>query len=290
MSFRNVLIVVGILLITPFIVKAEEAQSVNGNSTPNIVSSVDAGDTVNAAPTSSLPIVLGENTVTLHLDQGFVGHPVKFDLFDGEVVVAWDAKTLIAPTVLTVARTRGGTGDAGRIEAGKGIAIQFEDVAAVSASGTVRLTMKADRPPGKFEQAHVKMFAGSSSSTADAAFAKNSIALSVRASAEAAYAPFYSSGIMRSGLASWYRYKGGLFAASPDVPKGTKLKVARQDDPSRFVIVTVNDWGPDRKIHPERVVDLDRIAFQKIGNPRGGVLAVTVEVVASDVIATLRNA
>jgi rare lipoprotein A (peptidoglycan hydrolase) len=63
------------------------------------------------------------------------------------------------------------------------------------------------------------------------------------------------------------------------VPKGTKLKVSRQDDPSRFVIVTVNDYGPDRKKHPERAIDLDKVAFTKIGNPRGGVLAVTVEVV-----------
>ncbi len=278
MSFRNVLIAVGILLIVPFVVKADETPAVDGNPIPVAVSA-DVGTPSDAVATTSVPTVLSEETVTLHLDQGFVGRPASFELFDGEAVVAWDAKALVAPTTLTVSRTRGGTGDAGQIEAGKGIAIHFDDAGAVSASGTFRLTMIADHPPGKSERAHVKIFSGASSSTVDAAFAKDMIKVTVRASADAIYAPYFSSGIMHAGLATWYRYKGGLFAASPDVPKGTKLKVAREDDPSRFVVVTVNDWGPDRSKYPDRVIDLDRVAFKKIGNTRGGVLAVTVEVI-----------
>jgi rare lipoprotein A (peptidoglycan hydrolase) len=35
-------------------------------------------------------------------------------------------------------------------------------------------------------------------------------------------------------------------------------------------------------VHPDRVIDLDYAAFERIGNPRGGVLAVNVEVLSED--------
>jgi len=86
----------------------------------------------------------------------------------------------------------------------------------------------------------------------------------------------FSNGIMEKGVASWYRYKNGDFAASPDYPKGTKLKVTNLAN-SKSVIVTVNDFGPDRSIHPDRVIDLDRVAFAKIADPSAGVAVVAVE-------------
>lgn len=86
----------------------------------------------------------------------------------------------------------------------------------------------------------------------------------------------FANGIMEKGVASWYRYKGGDFAASPDYPKGTKLKVTNLVN-FKSVIVTVNDYGPDRSIHPERVIDLDRVAFAKIADPSAGVVVVSVE-------------
>ena len=84
------------------------------------------------------------------------------------------------------------------------------------------------------------------------------------------------SDIMEQGMASWYRYKNGDFAASPDYPKGSKLKVTNVEN-GKSVIVVVNDYGPDRSIHPERVIDLDRMAFQKIASPSLGVVEVVVE-------------
>jgi len=86
----------------------------------------------------------------------------------------------------------------------------------------------------------------------------------------------FESDIMEQGSASWYRYKNGDFAASPDYAKGTKLKVTNIAN-GKSVIVTVNDYGPDRSIHPERVIDLDRVAFQKIASPSLGVVEVLVE-------------
>lgn len=86
----------------------------------------------------------------------------------------------------------------------------------------------------------------------------------------------FSKEIMEKGIASWYRYKGGDFAASPDYAKGTKLKVTNLAN-HKSVIVAVNDYGPDRSVHPERIIDLDRVAFAKIADPSAGVIVVSVE-------------
>lgn len=82
------------------------------------------------------------------------------------------------------------------------------------------------------------------------------------------------------GEASWYAYKNGLFAASRDFPKGTKLKVTNQSDSNnrgKSVIITVNDCGPEAWTN--RIIDLDKIAYQQIGNLGGGVMPVKIEIV-----------
>ena len=78
------------------------------------------------------------------------------------------------------------------------------------------------------------------------------------------------------GQASWYTYKNGNFAASPDFPTGSKLRVYNTAN-NKFVDVEVNDYGPDRNLHPGRVVDLDKKAFAKIASLREGVIGVRVE-------------
>ncbi|OGY41204.1 MAG: hypothetical protein A2Y82_02050 [Candidatus Buchananbacteria bacterium RBG_13_36_9] len=82
--------------------------------------------------------------------------------------------------------------------------------------------------------------------------------------------------IMTEGTASWYKYKGCDCAASPDYPKGTKLKVTNLKN-DKSVIVKVNDWGPDRSVHPDRVIDLDVVAFKKIATKSAGLCQVKVE-------------
>ncbi|MBI4599107.1 RlpA-like double-psi beta-barrel domain-containing protein [Candidatus Uhrbacteria bacterium] len=83
--------------------------------------------------------------------------------------------------------------------------------------------------------------------------------------------------ILESGKASWYGYRNCLCAASPDYPKGSYLVVSRTDDPTRAVTVLVNDYGPDRNVHPERAIDLDRVAFEKLASLGAGVLNVRVQ-------------
>ncbi len=76
---------------------------------------------------------------------------------------------------------------------------------------------------------------------------------------------------VKTGHASWYAYKYCDCAASPDFPKGSLLQVTNLDN-GKSVDVIVNDYGPDRSIFPQRVIDLDKIAFQQLGNLRDGVL------------------
>ncbi len=84
--------------------------------------------------------------------------------------------------------------------------------------------------------------------------------------------------VMTSGKASWYKFKEGLFAASPDFPRGTVLRVHNVAN-KKFVDVTINDYGPDRAIHPDRVIDLDRVAFAKIASLGAGIIDVRIEVI-----------
>lgn len=82
--------------------------------------------------------------------------------------------------------------------------------------------------------------------------------------------------ILTAGQVSWYAYKNGNFAASPDFPKGSKLRVYNIAN-NKFVDVEINDYGPDRNLHPGRVIDLDKKAFAKIASLRDGVINVKVE-------------
>ena len=87
---------------------------------------------------------------------------------------------------------------------------------------------------------------------------------------------FSNSEIPVIGRASWYAYKNGNFAASPDFPKGSKLRVYNTEN-SKFVDVEINDYGPDRNLHPGRVIDLDKVAFAKIASLGEGIIDVRVE-------------
>jgi D-alanyl-D-alanine endopeptidase (penicillin-binding protein 7) len=93
---------------------------------------------------------------------------------------------------------------------------------------------------------------------------------------EARVAVFSYPDVPIAGRASWYSYKKGLFAASPDYPKGSKLRVFNMEN-KKFVDVVVNDYGPDRSKHPDRIVDLDKVAFKKIASTGQGTVKVRVE-------------
>lgn len=89
-------------------------------------------------------------------------------------------------------------------------------------------------------------------------------------------AVFDNPDILSVGKASWYKYKGGDFAASPDFPKGSILRVYNTGN-GKFVDVKINDFGPERDLFPDRVIDLDKVAFGKISPVSDGIINVKIE-------------
>ena len=78
-----------------------------------------------------------------------------------------------------------------------------------------------------------------------------------------------------SGMASWYSCCGGLFAASTKFKKGSVLRVINLAN-NKYVDVIVNDYGPDNTRYPDRIIDLDRVAFQKIAHLESGLISIII--------------
>lgn len=84
---------------------------------------------------------------------------------------------------------------------------------------------------------------------------------------------FMKLGKAAKGQGTWYAYQGGLFAASTTIPRGNYAKVTNTAN-GKSVVVQINDYGPQGK---GRVIDLDKVAFQKIAPLAAGVIGVKVE-------------
>lgn len=80
-------------------------------------------------------------------------------------------------------------------------------------------------------------------------------------------------GKVTRGGGTWYAYTGTMACASLEHPKGTWLRVTNTAS-GKQVIVQVNDSGPYGK---GRIIDLDKVAFQKIADLGAGVVNVKVE-------------
>ncbi|HOW60588.1 MAG TPA: G5 domain-containing protein [Candidatus Moranbacteria bacterium] len=80
-------------------------------------------------------------------------------------------------------------------------------------------------------------------------------------------------GKANKGQGTWYAWKGGLFAASTTLPRGAYAKVTNAEN-GKSVVVQINDYGPQGK---GRIIDLDKVAFEKIASLGAGVIGVKVE-------------
>ncbi|MDD5527649.1 MAG: RlpA-like double-psi beta-barrel domain-containing protein [Patescibacteria group bacterium] len=89
-------------------------------------------------------------------------------------------------------------------------------------------------------------------------------------------AVFSDPAVLVVGKSSWYAYKKGNFAASVDFPKGSKLRVYNIDN-NKSVDITINDFGPERDKFPDRILDLDAVAFKKIASRGAGVINVRIQ-------------
>lgn len=87
-----------------------------------------------------------------------------------------------------------------------------------------------------------------------------------------------SSGATLYGRASWVRASLGAGYMAARMPRGTVLRVC---GPLACFTGKVNDYGPSRRLHPDRIVDLSRARFAKVcGDPETlGTCAVRVWVV-----------
>jgi uncharacterized protein YabE (DUF348 family) len=80
-------------------------------------------------------------------------------------------------------------------------------------------------------------------------------------------------GSAQTGQGTWYTYLGGMYAASLTIPRGGYARVTNTTT-GKSVIVQINDSGPYGK---GRIIDLDKVAFQKIADIGAGVINVKVE-------------
>lgn len=85
----------------------------------------------------------------------------------------------------------------------------------------------------------------------------------------------------QEGMASWYAFRDCYCAASHIYKRGSKLKVTNISGSVRhgnYIVVTVNDYGPDPNIHPDRPIDLDKVAYSALAASLGsGLMMVRVE-------------
>lgn len=80
-------------------------------------------------------------------------------------------------------------------------------------------------------------------------------------------------GKANKGQGTWYSYMGGMFAASTTIPEGSYAKVTNAAT-GKSIVVQINDYGPQGK---GRIIDLDKVAFQKIAPLGAGIIGVKVE-------------
>ena len=78
----------------------------------------------------------------------------------------------------------------------------------------------------------------------------------------------------RVGIASWYRYKHCLCAASTEFKKGSRLMVTRLSN-GKSITVIVNDYGPEEAMN--RIIDLDSVAYKQLGPLGSGIMRVRIE-------------
>ncbi|MFZ2153783.1 MAG: G5 domain-containing protein [Candidatus Moraniibacteriota bacterium] len=84
-------------------------------------------------------------------------------------------------------------------------------------------------------------------------------------------------GKSHTGLASWYAHTGTMAAANPWLPMGSYVKVTNKDN-GKSVIVKINDRGP---FGPNRIIDLDKVAFEKIASLGQGIANIKMEEVTN---------
>ncbi|MBI5655097.1 RlpA-like double-psi beta-barrel domain-containing protein [Candidatus Uhrbacteria bacterium] len=224
-----------------------------------------------AVPTASN--AAAPESQVLHIDPGFIGHPVSLDVLENNVRIAWQKDDLLYESDIYIDVTSSTAATSSELsvvwsssyalgDQGVELGIKPEFGPVTTTSAWEDIVVETKEPFGDWKRPAMKIKDGY---------------LTVRVGPEIQARLVVVPRGMRSGEATWYKYKAGMFAASPDFPKGTKLRVAVKGKPENSIIITVNDYGPDRRLFPSRVIDLDSVAFKKLSPLSAGKLQVTVE-------------
>jgi rare lipoprotein A (peptidoglycan hydrolase) len=204
-----------------------------------------------------------------YLDWGFVGRPVSLDVNGGKTIVSWEAGDLTAPTMLMIEIEKDvdALAPSGVTFGQEVVHLTWADPYHLSARG-VKITTQDGCNPGDWTTCELYRKDGETWVRAPQSRAYGHVR--VRAGTR-------QGDFMRSGGASWYKYKNCRCAASPDFPKGTRLRVRSVADPKKYTVIRVNDYGPERNLFPDRAIDLDAVAFKELAPLGAGVIRVTIE-------------
>jgi len=231
----------------------------------------------------ALPVDGGSGFIPMFLDQGFLGRDVDLDLSDYGARIKFANGELTAPGVLTfISEPETSTTSRSGLSAfGPRVHLDWTTNTEKSPTST-DLTLKNPSCGAKAFRACAleEVYQGKVRIIRPAKAVSGSARGQVRLGADVRLVE--TGNYMTAGDASWYAYKKCLCAASPDFPKGTYVRVTRSDDPSKTVVVRINDYGPERDKFPKRAIDLDKVAFAELASTRAGVIQVNVEPLAPD--------
>ncbi len=229
----------------------------------------------------------GSSFTPLFLDSGFMGREVNLDLPELDVKVNFSNTDIPHPGVLTIVteQNKNSTSSLSNTIVHDQITLNWQTNAPVSPESAL-LTIYTDKCAELKDQQCVleQDVFGNIEIIKPEKTDENSFTARVALNAKLRLVyiamedqPEEDPGYMTEGYASWYAYKNCNCAASPDFPKGSYVKVTRVSDPTKSVVVRINDYGPERDIFPDRVIDLDKVAFQQIAPLGAGVSYVIVE-------------
>lgn len=219
-----------------------------------------------------------ESIYYTNLDYASITQGTTTSAFEGKIKFAFKAGALKDATIIEIAKINEGMDMPWQLDKISEIyQFDFKNKSAYGTSTSFAIDFKYDKKTNNYKQAF--FYDKSNNSWRSLPTKDYPAEMLVKFFISLPYARiavFDYPNILTSGRASWYKYKGGNFAASPDFSAGSRLRVHNIGN-GKFVDVVINDYGPERDKHPDRAIDLDRVAFKKLASLNSGIIDVRIE-------------